>query len=399
MSTPTPAQIAQVQQNLDNLIALNDYIYNYGNNKVLNAYLLLSEQDNSGLGLAIGLNIVEGVFWGIGGSFGPVGNFLASFCSGMVSYWATDTPPSLNTTFSSVLNQISTMFRAFDAQMATYKNDVAGNWNTSFSYNGKTGTLSDLANLTIPTEKGPDSALFQSMTTAGIFALDQQIWTTVMQTNYVVTLWVGSNDQPMPGDQNDPPVAWDQMFIGKNPAYYNTWSWHDSSGCGDTSGWNVNEYNIGTGGGVFSDGSMSDAACGYLFIDSSDGNVINPNGLFARATVFTGLGLTQKTQYVNTGGGGIATASEAKLSTGYLRAMKEGKTLGALIQREGRESVERRIIEKAHADPIFARNLARRSRQTLEEFLDVKIPEVVNLNVTVEDGRNFGLVIPAKPEK
>jgi hypothetical protein len=100
MSTPTPAQVAQVQSNLKNMQAFNDYVYSYGHDKVLNAYLLLSEQDNSDLGLTIGLNIVEGVFWAVGSEFGPVGNFFASFCSGMLSYWATNTPPSLNTTFS-----------------------------------------------------------------------------------------------------------------------------------------------------------------------------------------------------------------------------------------------------------------------------------------------------------
>jgi hypothetical protein len=35
-----------------------------------------------------------------------------------------------------------------------------------------------------------------------------------------------------------------------------------------------------------------------------------------------------------------------------------------------------------------------RPRPTLEKFLEVKIPEVLDLNITVENGRNFGLVIP-----
>ncbi len=394
MSTPTPAQIAQVQSNLKNMQAFNDYVYSYGHDKVLNAYLLLSEQDNNDLGLTIGLNIVEGVFWGIGGSFGPVGNFLASFLSGMVSYWASSTPPSLNTTFSSVLNRLSATFQAVDSQLAGYYNDVTGNWNVTFTYNGKSQALSDLASITVPTEQ--DNSFFP-MAKAAIFAMDQQIWLTVMKANYVITHWEGGGSSIMQGDQNDPPVSWDEGFIAANPAYYNSWTWHNSSGCGDTNGWDVQEYNIGTGAGIFHDGSMSDAACAYLFIDSADNVVINADGLYHRIDVFNNLGLTQTTYYVSSGGGG-PVGTEAKLSTGYLRAMKEGKTLGALIQREGRASVEKRIIDKAHADPIFARDLARRSRQTLEAFLDVKIPEVVNLSVTVEDGRNFGLVIPAKPD-
>ena len=85
------------------------------------------------------------------------------------------------------------------------------------------------------------------------------------------------------------------MFIGKHPAYYNTWTWHQSSGCGDTSGWAVNQYNLGTGAGVYKDGSISDAACNYLFIDSADGVVINAAGLYPRATVFNNLGIRQTT--------------------------------------------------------------------------------------------------------
>jgi hypothetical protein len=76
--------------------------------------------------------------------------------------------------------------------------------------------------------------------------------------------------------------------------------------------------------------------------------------------------------------------------------MKEGKTLGLLLQREGREQVASRIIEKAQGDSVFAVELTFRPRQTLEMFLDVKIPEVVSLSVVVEDSGTFGLVVPRR---
>lgn len=389
---PTPQQIQQVQTNLQNMQALNDYIYNQGQSRVLNAYLLLTEQDSSDPGLMIGLNILEGAFWAVGSELGPIGNFLASFLSGMVSWWATNTPPSLNTTFASLLIRLQNTSLAVDAQLAGYYQDVAGNWNVQFTYNGQTQTLSNLANITVPAETNPD---FETLAKAALFALDQQVWQTVLKANFVVTLWETSNDMPMSGNQNDPPVAWDIGFIAANPAYYNTWSWHNSSGCGDVSGWNINEYNIGTGAGVFHDGSISNDACKYLFIDSADGVVINPIGLFPRKTVFTGLGIRQTTYYVPTGGGGM---TQDKLSMTYLRAMKEGNTLGLLIQREGREKVQQRIIAKAQQDSIFARNLSHRPRQTLEEFLGVRIPEVVSVSAIVENSRTFALVVPQAAE-
>jgi hypothetical protein len=387
--TPTPAQIQQVQKNLANMQAFNDYVYTQGQSKVLNAYFLLSEKDGSDPGLTIGLNVLEGVFWAVGGSLGPIGNFAASFLSGMVAWWATDTPPNLNTTFASLLTRLQATSLAIDKQLAQYYQDVAGNWNTQFTYNGKTSTLADCANITFPPETDPQ---FETLVATALVALDQQVWKTVMIANFVVTHW--EPDTVMPGKESEPPVSWDEMFIAKNPAYYNTWSWHNSSGCGDTSGWNTLEYNIGTGAGPFSDGSMSTDACKYLFIDSADGVVINANGLYSRATVFTGLGIRQATYYVPTGGGGAVGAS---LSVAYLKAMKTGNTLGQLIQKEGRAAVQQRVIDKAQNDPVFARDIAMRTRQTLEDFLGVKIPDVVSVSVIVEAPRTFGIVVPQKP--
>lgn len=387
---PTPTQIAQVQANLKNMQAFNDFVYNQGNSRVLNAYLLLSEHDNSDPGLTVGLNILEGVFWAIGSEFGPAGNFFASFCSGMVAWWATETPPSLNTTFANLLIRLQNTSLAVDTQLATYYDDVAKYWNTQFTYNGQTETLSSLANITIPAETDTQ---FEVMAKAAIFAMDQQVWITVMQANYVITFWQPTRGVILPGDQNNPPVAWDEMFIGRNPAYYNTWVWHASLGCGDDQGWAIMQYNIGTGVQAFSDGSMGNDACAYLFIDSADGVVINKNGLFSRKTVFTGLGIKQVSYFVGAGGGG---AVSEKLSVGYLRAMKEGKTLGLLLQSEGREQVANRVILKAQEDSVFAVELTLRPRQTLEKFLDVKIPEVVSLSVVVEDSGTFGLVVPRR---
>jgi len=390
--TPTPAQIAQVQSNLTNMQAFNDYVYNQGgSSRITNAYLLMTIQDNNDLGLNIGLNLMEGMFWAVGGMLGPIGNFAASFLSGMLSYWADseNTPPSLNQTFASLFLRIQAQSLAVDTALATYYQDVAGNWGTSFTYNGTTCTMEDLSTFQFPAETDPE---FEKMAAASIFALDQYIWSTVMKINYVVTLWeLTSGPTIFPGSEGDPPVSWDEMFIQKNPAYYNTWSWHNSSGCGDTTGWEINEYNLGTGAGVFTDGSMSNEACAYLFIDSADGVVINENGLYARATVFNNLGLRTATQIVNDSG-----PTGEKLSVGYLRAMAEHRTLGTLILREGRDKVQQSIIDKAHEDPVFARDVVARPRQTLEAFLGVKIPETIALTVIGESPRKFGIVIPIK---
>lgn len=393
MSSPTPAEIKTVQQNLSHMIDLNNQVHNYGQDRILNAFLLLSEQDATDPGLVVGLTMLEAAFSGIGSAAGPIGSAIATFASGMVGYWATQTPPSLNGTFSSYLTRFSKTSQQANTQFAEYHSDPTKYWDTAFTYQGKTTTLGDLASGDFPAKTSP---VFQQAVTDSVFALDQDVWATVMKASLVVTHWkLSSGPTIFSGTKNDPPVKWVQGFYEKHPAYRETWSWHDKSGCGDRDGWLMEEYNLGTGAGVFTDGSIARNACNYLFIDSTPGKIINKDGLFTREQVFTKLGIRQKTKYVNVGAG---VAAE-KLSPSYLKAMKAEQTLGLLIEREGREAVERKIIERARESSHFAHELARRPRPALEEFLGVQIPEVVALSIVVENPRTFGLVIPAPDDR
>jgi hypothetical protein len=56
------------------------------------------------------------------------------------------------------------------------------------------------------------------------------------------------------------------------------------------------------------------------------------------------------------------------------------------------------VIEKAQQDPIFANDVVLRPRETLEKFLDVKIPEVVSMSVIVETPRTFAIVVPQESQ-
>jgi len=220
MSTPTQDQIQTVQTNLTNMQAFNDYIHSYGQDKIQNAYLLLSEPDQSDPGLTVVLNVMEGAFWAIGSEGGPIGNFAASFLSGMVSYWATDTPPDINKAFADYVTRFSTTCQEVDAQLAVYHSDVPGNWNTTFSYNGKECSLSDLATFNFPTES---DTLFTTMRDKALFALDQNVWTYMLVTMDVITQWEQGMGLNVGGDKNTPPIDWCQGFYQNNPADYCTW--------------------------------------------------------------------------------------------------------------------------------------------------------------------------------
>jgi hypothetical protein len=263
-------------------------------------------------------------------------------------------------------------------------------WNTSFTFNGQTATLSDLATLSVPSESDPQ---FNVLAGAAIVGLDQQVWTYVLQQSYVVTQWIISLTTPyiVNGTENTPPVQYVESFIAQNPASYFTWVWQQGKGCGGMTGWLMTYYSIGPAG---SNGTIPNAACTYLFQDSVPGVIINSNALFPRATGFSGLGIQHTSKVVAVPSVGDAISN--KVSAGYLRAMTQGKTIGRLIEAEGRAAVEQRVIAKAQEDEVFATRLQLDPRKTLEEFLGVRIPEIVNLRVTVENPRTFGLVIPMK---
>ncbi|MDX6711109.1 MAG: hypothetical protein QOH96_2125, partial [Blastocatellia bacterium] len=105
--TPTAVQIQQVIDNLGKIQHWNDYIYNKGSASLFsNAFGLLSYDDNSDLGLAIALSVMQGVCSAVGGLGGPAGNFVGSFLPGMLSYWATTPPLNLPATFGGLAERL-----------------------------------------------------------------------------------------------------------------------------------------------------------------------------------------------------------------------------------------------------------------------------------------------------
>ena len=80
------------------------------------------------------------------------------------------------------------------------------------------------------------------------------------------------------------------------------------------------------------------------------------------------------------------------------RTAAQGRTLGTLVKREGRENLQKMIIAEAQNDPVFARSVVARPRETLEKFLGIKIPERIYLSVVQETAGSCAIVIPAKEQ-
>jgi hypothetical protein len=285
--SPTPQQIVTVQTNLANMQKLNDYVYTNGLAKILNAYFLLNSQNNGpDTGATVLLSIVEGTFGAIGSEGGPIGNFAATFLSGMLSYWATNLPANLNTQFADFTSRFQATSTQVDLQLATYAQDVAGNWNTKFVYNSKTVALSDLAAGDFPKEIDP---LFEKMASAALFALDQQMWTQLLRAGFVVTKIDGTSMIPTDDSPMDCNAYMEAVLYPKCPAYYFQPSTYTPFG------WATTVSFLGTGVSLFSNNQLNNNACAYLFQNSTIFKTINPNGLFRREQVFWGLGLRQAT--------------------------------------------------------------------------------------------------------
>jgi hypothetical protein len=259
----------------------------------------------------------------------------------------------LNGQFVSLRDCYTAAYNALDRQLAGYSASLQSTdpaivqtcWDTSFTYNGKTTTISDLGNQELPVES--DDPDFVTMVTASVTAFAQGLWTTLLNANAWITLWLTAPQEKISGDDpNSPPLSTIQAYIKSNPAYYYTWEWHAKNGKCDSSGWLITSYSLGKEiASEYHDNAFAPDVCAYLFADSTDGVPLNAGGLFPRKTVFTALKIRQL-GYAPT----YSTPAAMSGSSAYLEADQQGKTLPALVQRKGRGVIEQRITQKAQQD-------------------------------------------------
>jgi hypothetical protein len=380
---PTDDQIRKVKTNLTNMQQFNDKMYVYGNPKIANCYVLLSQSDSSDPGLNVVKDLLTGGFVAIGSMLGPVGAFGATVLCSIVDGWGSIAPPDMSSTYASLTSRFEAASKDVDQQLAVYYQDPATYWDTVFTYNGQTCTLGDLATIDFPAETDPN---FEILLDPAVFGVDQGIWKTNLVSYCYNVRW--SPDVHLSSHYDI--VDWCQMFIGKHPSYQCDYYWHQDTGdCGDSSYNNVTEYNISFGAGRYHDGAIGDSACAYLFIDSTAGTTINANGLYTRNTVFTGLGIPTTSVYTST------MEKAEKPSFGYLRAVAEEKpTLSRLEAEVGMEGIKDLLREAVEKDPTLRSTLQTRPHQAIAEALGVAVPEVLDFTVIVEGPQRHGLVIP-----
>jgi hypothetical protein len=370
MTSITDDDIIKVKRNLVNMQSFNDQVYMRGNPKIINAYVLLSQQDNSDCGLKVITNLLEGSFWAIGGELGAIGAVGANFFCGLVNDWENVPPPDMSNIFSSLMTRFEAASRDIDQQIAIYHDDPQKYWNTTFSYQGQTCALSDLATIDFPAESDTN---FGILLNTALYALDQIIWKILLCSSCQNVKW-----QPDAMITVSDINSWLKMFYDKNPSYWCSYYWHpDSGSCGDSSYWNVTEHNVSFGAGLYHDGHISQDACNYLFIDSIDGCIINSNGLYTRNQVFNDLGMSTTTIYEPYGQNKV-------ISQRYNQAVLNGEpTLSNMVKERSPEDIKIMIVNAIKRNPLLYQTLQTRKYQSLEEILEVKIPEMISYSIKI----------------
>jgi len=303
MSTPTSQDIFNAQTNLNNMIEFNQQFFSYGQGKIANAYALLAQKDDSDLGLQIGLNLLTNAMGELGGTAGFGGAIAGNFIASMVSQYAAQTPPSLGESFASIEERFeNTSLQAGYDLEEVYANTET-DWNktysgqliTPFSTTTISGSVSDLAQEGLFPSK--DDPMFTKLLETATYALDQSIWSVLLK-RFIITAWSPATEYKTKYYSEQDMENNAASFYGVNPAYYNTWEYEEARKEKNDAYW-LTQHNIGTGASSFHDGSLNDNACNYLFIDSYDDVIINPQGLFHRKFVFMYLGIPTTSKYLN----------------------------------------------------------------------------------------------------
>jgi len=297
--TPTTADTANAQANLNNMIEFNTQFYSYGNSKILNAYALLQQTDNQDLGLQIGLNLLTSAMEAIGGVEGFEGALAGNFIAAMVAQYATQTPISLTGEFADLISRFEQTSLQCGSDLQEIYVNINEDWNNT--YTGQlitpfqtitiTGNVSDLATPNLfPSQDDP---MFNTLLEAASYALDQSIW-SVLLPRFIITEYQPSTEY-LTSEYTEQDMENNATgFYAAHPAYYNTWVYEPANKSKNDAYWET-QSNLGSGFSMTNDGSLNDQACDYLFIDAYNGVIINSNGLFDREFVFTSLNIPQTT--------------------------------------------------------------------------------------------------------
>jgi hypothetical protein len=309
---PTTDNIIKVKKNIKNLQCFNDKLYTLAVTKCTNAFVLLNESDNKDFGLNNGINLLCSGLLGICNEFGITGAVAANLICGIVGQYSESKPAFLTQSFTSVINRLQATFTQLDNDLEALLDDPVQNWskiytgmfNISSGTHTPSSTLGNLATIDFPSE---NDELFDDMMKKAIFSFDQTIWWVLLNQHYQVNgnnngLLLPSIIQASKLDSDDSNntgmINYCKKYITENPTHWVYWVYYRNvtKKGKDNSYYVLYDYNLALQSPNNTNNTISKEAAEYLFIDSIDDCIINPNGLFNRHFVFNDFDLVWNEQ-------------------------------------------------------------------------------------------------------
>lgn len=404
---PTEDQQTLAQQNLNNLIDLFDLNRQNFNERLQEAYDKVDEDPTVDAGEALMNNIIDSMLWGIGGLPFPGSAFVSAFVANLFWGYATNPPASLQGTLGSMQDRMNDNFDQARTDLTQYHDDVTDYWNQPLvnSQSPAPATPSQLQNILVSglgsgfiSIPDKDSVPFSVMLVVGELQLRLGAAQQLLGKKWV-SAYPDSNpqtDMSMSVEQFD---GQGPSTISTSPAYFLTdIQTATTKQCGKTYyGVQYNQYWLASDPNQFKEGAASLDLCQWLFKDDGFGNLINPGAIAGRWDVFTNWKLQTKEvmyPYHNYGGGPVGLAAAPMAAPRHAPSAP----IGEILLSKGRAYMAQQVVERAHSDPAFLKELLSDPNASVESLFGAAIPEGIQVRPVAEPSGDFFLVIPWLPD-
>ncbi len=402
---PTQEQIDHLKRNVKAVIDWVNHMHDYLQDPINEVYLKVGQSAEQDAAQSFVSKVNGFAFEAIGKLPFPGAGAASNVISAMFASYNTNSAPRLDQIFGSIWSRFSANFLRANDDLGFVYADPLAHWNDTITnpITGVTFNISSFADpwVVFPTQQ-EDINNFNQLTDETVTAFRYNLtkyvfgqrWTILHQPNS--TFWSGWND--------DDARRFAQAQISGNRDVFLTW-WHDQDGsCGScpNDGIRTSEPRIGIGSWYSNwdyyhgDNAPRDL-CDWLMQDDGFGNVLNPNAITTRRDVFYNFpmegNLTDHPDHTN------RSSSEKPAVSREDDLM--GKRWRSFLSNVPRKDVEWEIIQKTVDDPKFRYDLVQDPKGTLENFVGLKIPDGIKIEVIQEKPGDYKLVLPyiGRPSK
>jgi len=410
---PTPEQIKQLQQNCYNIQEWLDHVHGFCQDTVNEAYFKLS-QDGSGDPTQKWVSGIMDIAMAVVADLDFPGAAITGYAmQSLVGSFSSDTPEPLNKAFGDVWGRFSTTFQTMQDSFGDYATNPEENWDKTINdpFTGKTFTVSDLGrgdvffpsrNPQVGDQRFYNPAKYDEASDKTVAAFKYNLVKNVIGKKWNI-LHSPKNDF-WDGWSDDDARKFAKDQTNSNRDIIVLW-WPDQDGsCAGcpNSGMSVTEPRLGVGDwysswDYYHGESASKDMCDWLMQDDGYGTILNPDAITTRHDVFYNWPMEGNLTDHPEGRTGVSKDLPPVTEESRERA----RDWHNLFSNVSRSELEAGLVQKTIDDPSFKANLVRNPKEAIENYLGLKIPEEVKLEVILEKPGDYKLVLPyvGRPKK